>query len=157
MTDAERVRHLFDREQIRETVYRYPVSIDQHDWHQFRSIFADNIEVLLAMASRANRPYQRVDADRFTEMVKSVIESFAATQHFLNDYRIEINGDEALCHCYMYARHMPPPNKPSQAIWDIGGYYEFNLRRAGEGWKIPKYKLVGTWETNRPTDLKIDL
>jgi hypothetical protein len=157
MTDSAKIQLLLDREHIREAVYVYPVSIDTHDWRRFRSIFTDEIEVLLTMATNPNRTHQRVNADQFTKMVSNVIESFSMTQHFLNDYRIEVNGDDAKCFCYMYARHMPPKDKPAQAIWDLGGYYEFNLNRSGDGWKVPKYTLIGTWETNRPKDLKIDL
>jgi len=36
MTDAERLQWLVDREQIRETVYRYPVAVDSRDWKLFR-------------------------------------------------------------------------------------------------------------------------
>jgi ketosteroid isomerase-like protein len=156
MNDSEKIQLLLDREQIREAIYVYPVSIDTHDWKRFRSIFTDEIEVLLTMADKP-RSHQRVKADNFTKMVSNVIESFSMTQHFLNDYRIEVNGDEAKCLCYMYARHMPPKSKPSQAIWDLGGYYEFNLKRTADGWKVPRYTLIGTWETDRPKDLKIDL
>ncbi len=156
MNDSAKIQLLLDREQIREAVYVYPVSIDMRDWKRFRSIFTDEIEILLKMADAQREP-QRVNADEFTGLVSEVIESFAVTQHFLNDYKIEVNGDEAKCLLYMYARHMPPKNKPSQAIWDIGGYYEFHLKRTADGWKVPKYTLIGTWETNRPKGLKIDL
>ena len=157
MTDTEKVRLLFDREQIRETVYNYPVSIDTRDWKLFRSIFTDEIEIFLGVAARSNRPLQWVKADDFTQTVTAVITSFSVTQHMLSDYHIEVKGDEASCLCYMYARHFPPQDRPAQAIWDLGGHYIYHLKREGDGWKIPKYKLIVTWETNRPTDLKIDL
>ncbi len=156
MNDSATIQMLLDREQIREAVYVYPVSIDTRDWKRFRTIFTDEIEILLKMADVQRAP-QRVNADEFTKLVSEVIESFAVTQHFLNDYHIEVNGDEAKCLLYMYARHIAPRNRPSQAIWDIGGYYEFHLKRTANGWKVPKYTLIGTWETNRPPDLKIDL
>lgn len=157
MTDSETLRWLVDREQIRESVSRYPVTIDTHDWKGFHAIFANEIDVLLTTKERATRPRQTVKADDFARVVEQVITSFSITQHFLTDYKIEIKGDEATCLSYMYARHMPPAAKPSQPIWDLGGYYEFHLRRTGEGWKVPKYTLMVTWETGRPQDLKIDL
>ena len=157
MADAEKLHWLFDREQIREAVYLYPVSIDTHNWQLFRSIFTDQIDVLLTDAARADRPRQIVDADKFTNMVDSVISSFRITQHFLTDYHIEVKGDDATCFCYMQARHFPPSNKPQQLIWDMGGHYTYHLKRTPDGWKIPKYTLIMTWETNRPSDLKIDL
>lgn len=157
MTDAEKLQWLIDRERIKETVYLYPVSIDAHDWKLFRSIFTDQIDVLLTDAARADRARQTIDADKFTKMVESVITSFRLTQHFLTDYHIEVKGDEATCFCYMQARHFPPKDKPEQRIWDMGGHYTYHLRRTADGWKIPKYTLIMTWETDRPRDLKIDL
>ncbi len=168
MTDSEKVRLLFDREQIRETVYNYPVAIDTRDWKRFRSIFTDEIEVLLKMVDNPRAP-RRINADHFTNAVRKGIEVFAGTQHFLNDYRIEVNGDAATCLLYMYARHLPPQkagesasrgqvrDKPARPPWDIGGYYEFHLQRTADGWKVPKYTLILTWETDRPTDQRIDL
>jgi hypothetical protein len=139
MTEIEKIHWLIDRERVRETVACYPVAIDSRDWKLFRSIFTDEIEVLLTVAQGADRPHQRVNADRFTESVTKVITSFAATQHFLTDYRVTVAGDTATCLSYMY------------------GYYEYHLKRSGNGWKIPKYSLIITWETNRPRDLAIDL
>jgi SnoaL-like domain len=157
MTDPEKLQWLLDREQIREAVSRYPVTIDTRDWKGFRAIFTDAIDIHLTMAHRANRPRQTVKADDFAQAVEKVITSFSITQHFLTDYKIEVKGDAATCLSYMYARHMPPADKPSQAIWDVGGYYEFHLRRSADGWKVPKYTLILTWETGRPKDLSIDL
>ncbi len=168
MSDSAKLQLLLDREQIREAVYAYPVSIDTRDWKRFRSIFTDEVEVLLKMADNPRQP-QRIAADRFTRAVQKGIETFSATQHFLNDYRIEVNGDEAKCLFYMYARHIAPEgagesassgqisDKPGRPPWDIGGYYEFHLRRTADGWKVPKYTLILTWETDRPTDQRIDL
>jgi hypothetical protein len=157
MTDAEKLQWLFDREQIKETVFRYPVSVDARDWKRFRSIFTDEIDVLLSMASRADRPRQIVNADKFTKVCEAVIDSFEITQHFLTDYRIEVSGNDATCFCYMQARHFPPKDRPNQPVWDVGGHYTYHLKRTADGWKIPKYTLILTWETNRPPDLKLDL
>jgi hypothetical protein len=157
MTDAEKLEVLYARMQISEAVHRYPVTVDSRDWKGFRSIFTDEIDVLLTTADRADRPRQHLNADKFTLAVEQVISNFQVTQHFLTDYHIEVRGDEASCLSYMCARHFPPKDKPAQAIWDIGGYYTYQLKRGGDGWKIPKYTLVITWETNRPHDLRIEL
>jgi hypothetical protein len=158
MTDAEKLQWLFDREQIRETVYRYPVSVDRRDWKLFRSIFTDEIEILLSTAARADRPHQIVNADKFTRATSKIMtSSFQITQHFLSDYQIEVSGNDSICFCYVQARHLPPKDKPEQQIWDIGGYYNFHLERTNDDWKIRKYTAIITWETNRPHDLTIDL
>jgi hypothetical protein len=158
MTDSEKIQWLVDREQIKETIYRYAVGIDTRDWKLFRSIFTDKIDILLSVASRADRPRQIVSADGFTRSADRLIaQVFAVTQHSLTNYQIDVTGDEATSLCYMQARHVPPKDRPTQPIWDVGGYYNFHLNRTAEGWKISKYTLIVTWETNRPPDLKMDL
>ena len=79
------------------------------------------------------------------------------TQHSLTNYQIDVQGDDAPSLCYMQARHFPPKDRPTQPVWDVGVYYDFHLKRTAEGWKISKYTLIVTWETNRPPDLKMDL
>jgi SnoaL-like domain len=134
------------------------VAVDAHDWKLFRSIFTDEVEILLSVAARADRPHQVVNADKFTRATSKIMTaSFQITQHFLSDYHIEVDGNDATCLCYVQARHIPPKDKPGQEIWDIGGYYTFQLKRTGDGWKIRKYTGIITWEINRPRDLTIDL
>ncbi len=159
MTNSEKLQWLADREEIKETIYRYPAGIDTHDWKLFRSIFTDKIDILLSMAERAaGRPRQIVSADSFTRSADRLIaQVFAVTQHFLTIYKIDVRGNDATSLCYMQAHHIPPKDRPTQPIWDVGGYYDFYLRRTAEGWKIWKYTLIVTWETNRPPDLKMDL
>jgi hypothetical protein len=150
MTDSEKLQYLFDRTQIGEVVHRYPVAIDLRDWKLFRSIFADEIQVYLGPAT-ANPRLRTVSADKFTEQVTNIITSFDVTQHFLTDYRVEIEGNSAVWLSYMQARHF----RRGQPTWDIGGYYTYHLLRVGESWKIPRYTLTVTWEENRPADIRI--
>jgi SnoaL-like domain len=150
MNDTEKVQWLFDRAQIGEVIHRYPVSIDARDWKLFRSIFSDEIQVYLGPPVQTPK-LRTVSADRFTEQVTGIISRFDVTQHFLTDYHVEINGDDALYVSYMQARHF----KKGQPTWDMGGYYRYHLIRAGESWQIPKYTLTVTWEENRPGDIRI--
>jgi len=154
LTDNEKIQLLIDRMDISEVVHHYPVSIDSRNWPLFRSIFTGKIEVSLGGAAEQSR-FTPLTADDFTEKVTRIISRFAVTQHFLTDYQIEVHGDSAVCVCYMQARHFNSDGKGGQTIWDIGGYYRYNLTRTGRGWKIPKYSLAITWEENRPPDLKI--
>ena len=150
MTDSEKLQLLLDRTQIGEVIHRYPVSIDARDWKLFRSIFTDEIQVYLGPPMEKPK-LRTVSVDKFTEQVAHVITRFDVTQHFLTDYHVEVNGNDALCVSYMQARHF----KQSQPTWDMGGYYTYHLVRSDDGWKIPKYTLTVTWEENRPADLRI--
>jgi hypothetical protein len=150
MTDSETLQLLLDRTQIGEVIHRYPISIDARDWKLFRSIFTGEIQVYLGPP--IEKPKLRtVSADKFTEQVTHIITRFDVTQHFLTDYHVEVNRNDALCISYMQARHF----KQGQPTWDMGGYYTYHLVRSDDGWKIPKYTLTVTWEENRPADLRI--
>jgi SnoaL-like protein len=155
MTDQEKLQVLFDRAEISEVVHRYAIGIDSRDWKLFRSIFTDEIEVWLGFATDAKPELRRRNADKFTEQAARVITQFAVTQHFLTDYHIEVNRNDAVCVCYMQARHFNPDGKGGQTVWDIGGYYTYHLTRSASGWKIPKYTLTLTWEENRPPGVRL--
>jgi hypothetical protein len=150
MTDSEKLQLLLDRAQVGEVIHRYPVSIDARDWKLFHSIFTDEIEVYLGPPIEQPK-FRAVSADRFAEQVTQVITRFDVTQHFLTDYHVEVNGNDATCVSYMQARHF----KQGQPTWDMGGYYTYQLLRVGDSWKIAKYSLTVTWEENRPAGLRI--
>lgn len=155
MTDQEKMQVLFDRAEISELVHCYAIGIDSRDWKLFRSIFVDEIEVWLGFATDSKRELRRRNADKFTDQVTRVISQFAVTQHFLTDYHIEVDGNDAICVCYMQARHFNPDGNGGQTVWDIGGYYTYHLARGPHGWKIPKYTLTLTWEENRPARVRL--
>lgn len=154
MNDSEKIQLLIDRMEIGELVHRYPVSIDSRNWTLFESIFTERIKVCLGPASR-EPVYRDITAAAFTSDVTRIISQFAVTQHFLTDYHVEMDGGRALCSCYMQARHFNSDGAGGQAIWDMGGYYDYNLIKTAAGWKIDQYKLAITWELNRPPGLKI--
>ena len=43
MTDAEILRKLLDREEIRDVLYRYAAAIDVKDYDRLRSVFTDDV------------------------------------------------------------------------------------------------------------------
>jgi hypothetical protein len=154
MNDSEKIQLLMDRIDVGELIHRYPVSIDSRNWPLFQSIFTERIKVCLGPAAREAK-YREVTAAAFTQDVTRIISQFAITQHFLTDYHVEVNRDEALCTCYMQARHFKYESSAEQAIWDMGGYYDYNLVRTAGGWRVHQYRLAITWELNRPSNISI--
>jgi hypothetical protein len=155
LTEQTNVQLLLDRMAITELVQCYATGIDTRDWALFRSIFTDEIAVWLGSATSGAPALRRVNADRFTERARRMIERFAVTQHVLTNHRMEVEADHATCAVYMQARHFPRPEAASQAVWDIGGYYTHQLVRTVEGWKIAQYTLTITWTENTPPDITL--
>jgi hypothetical protein len=147
----EKVQTLMDRAAICEVMQRYGMSIDTRDWTALRSCFADEMEID-ASESRSGRgaaPYN-TSGDRWLEQIRRIVTKFAVTQHMISPYRIEVEGDRAVCLAYLQARHFPPDCADPNAVWVIGGYYTNRMVRTPQGWRIAVWKLTLTWQENPP-------
>jgi len=124
-----------DKLAIQETAVRYAAGADQRRWDEWEKIFTDPIELFLSPRSQETRKISRA---KWIELEKSIVESYAATQHSLSNFLIEINGDTAVCQVYVQARHFVKDTESHDGF----GYYTFHMIRSGEGWKINKYGIT---------------
>lgn len=123
-----------DRVALEELMNRYAAGIDRRQWAEVRAVFADEIEAdFTAIGSRS---VFRGQADQWVETIRATIIGFDATQHFFANHSVELDGDMAKDLRYMQARHML-----GGAHYTIGGWYEGEMRRGPEGWRIRRYKL----------------
>jgi SnoaL-like domain len=147
----EKLRTLMDRAAIGELMQRYGMSIDTRDWSALRSCFADEIEIDNSDTSFGRSgPPLRISGDKWLHQIRRIVSKFAVTQHMISPYRIEIEGDRAVCLSYLQARHFPPNCADPQMVWAIGGYYTNQMVRTPGGWKIAVWKLTLTWQENPP-------
>ena len=150
MTDQQKLQLLLDRADIAENVYLYATGVDSKDEKLFRSIWTDEITVDgVGGPFGASNP-ATLSADKWARVIMRRIGTYSVTQHTLTNPRIEINGDEAVCVVYMRARHFHPDWKNGDPVYDMGGYYTFNLVRTPKGWKNRKYCLTVLWQENPP-------
>jgi hypothetical protein len=147
----EKLQTLMDRAAISELMQRYGISIDTRDWTALRSCFADEIEI-----DNSGNPFGRggpplrMSGDKWLDQIRRIVSKFAVTQHMISPYRIEIEGDRAVCLSYLQARHFPPNCTDPQMVWAISGYYTNQMARTPDGWKIAVWKLTLTWQENPP-------
>jgi hypothetical protein len=147
MTDAEKLQALWDRAQIIDLMHRYATAVDSKDWTTLRSLFTDEIGAeMVGLKADLDIPVNTT-AERWIEVISRGLAQYSVTQHSMSNHRIELDGDQAACTTYVIARHLIPDGKGGHAIFDVGGYYANEMERAGDDWKIRKWKLVGTWET----------
>lgn len=133
-----------DKLAIQEIAVRYADAADQRRWEVWEQIFTDPIELFLSPRSQETRKLSRA---KWIELEKSIVESYAAAQHSLSNFLIEINADTAVCQVYVQARHFIKDTEAHTGF----GYYTFHLIRAGAQWKINKYgiKLVAQDQQHR--------
>jgi SnoaL-like domain len=147
MTDSEKLQALWDRAQIIDLMHRYATAVDSKDWTTLRTLFTDEIGAeMLGLEAELGLPV-KTSAQRWIEVISTGLGQFGVTQHSMSNHRIELAGDRAVCTTYVVARHLIRDAKPGQSIYDVGGYYTNEMVRTGDGWKISKWKLIGTWET----------
>ena len=126
---------VLDKLAIQEIAVRYAAGADQRRWDLWEQIFTDPIELFMSPRSQETR---RISRAKWVELEKSIVESYAATQHALSNFMIDIDGDKAICQVNVQARHFV---KDTQSH-DGYGYYSFHMIRTAEGWKINKYGIT---------------
>ncbi len=134
---------LIDWAKITDHVLNYATGIDRHQWDLYRSIFAD--EITLDFSSWSGDPASTMPANDWVAGVRAALEPFDATQHVLTNFSIDLDGNRAICTCYMAAHHHLIVEGDRQ-MHSIGGYYIHELEREGDGWLIHKTQLNVTWE-----------
>jgi 3-phenylpropionate/cinnamic acid dioxygenase small subunit len=146
MTDDEKLQELWDHAQIMDLMHRYATAVDSKDWTTLRSLFTDKVGAeMVGLEAQLGIPADTT-ADRWIDVISRGLSRYSVTQHSMSNHRIELRGDRALCTTYVVARHhLKDDDGPS--IYSVGGYYSNEMVRTPAGWKISKWKLVGTWET----------
>jgi hypothetical protein len=124
-----------DRIALEELMNRYAAGIDRRDWAQVRSVFDAEIEA--DFTSMGTKAVFRGPAEQWVETIRSTITGFDATQHFFANHSVAIDGDRAKDLRYMQARHVL-----SGAHYTIGGWYDGEMLRRPDGWRIARYKLT---------------
>ncbi|SRR5579885_1270156 len=130
----QQVQLWLDKLAIQEIAVRYADAADQRRWEVWEEIFTDPIELFLSPRSQETR---RIGRAKWIELEKGVVESYAAAQHSLSNFLIEVAGDTAVCQVYVQARHFLKDTEAHTGF----GYYTFHLLRAGAQWKINKYGI----------------
>lgn len=131
-----------DRLDIADTMARFAAGIDTRDWHMYRSVFTEHIDV--DYRSWRADSYGPMTADAWVARATRLFPGLDASQHTLSNLRFDIDGDTATCHAYVRADHCLV-NAFGDSIFTIGGIYSDRLIRAEAGWLINAKKLRVLW------------
>ena len=130
MTDADRIRALLDRDEIRDLVIRYAHGVWRKDVAAVAALFADDGE----MDTGSGEPMRGRDAIRATYERTFAADDFYPSVH---NHVIEITGDAARGACDLDLRAVIG----GQRMTGFGSY-EDRYVRTGDGWKFQSRRLV---------------
>lgn len=137
---AATVQLLADRASITECQYRYARGADLQDADLLASAFDETISVYYPLTGTQQNDVSGIDMAR--GITDNFIENGIITQHYMNVYQIDIDGDAASAITYLRATHVKDDMDP----YIVGGYYENTYVRTADGWKIKTVTLWNTYE-----------
>jgi SnoaL-like domain len=128
---------------VAETLARFALAIDDHDWDG----------VTTALAETVHRDYTSlfggepddISGPALAAEWKSAITGLDAHQHLLGTPVVEVEDDEAEASVHVLATHVldGDPGSP----WVVGGTYRFVLRRLDGRWRIVTLTLDTRFQT----------
>jgi hypothetical protein len=126
---------------------RFARGIDLRDWDLYRSVFTDEIDIDYSSYRAGNEG--RFLADDWVQRGRMLFPGLSASQHFLSNLDITVDGDRGTVISYVRAEHILP-NTAGDAMFTIGGYYTDSVVRVDDQWKICKKQLTVLWNSGNP-------
>ena len=133
------------RQDVADVLVRYATGIDRRDWALFRSCFTDDCE-----ADYGDIGTWR-GAAAITEWMRQSHAGCGHTLHRITNQFLAPNGAGVTARSYVDAIVMGPDNRTgAQAI----GYYDDELVRTADGWRIKVRSCRSVWWSGNPLVLQ---
>jgi len=123
----------------------YAIGLDMRDYDLARSAFAPNA---MNVGKSGLEPI-----DESLPKTYALAAGFQATQHFIANQYVELNGDEAVVWSYGVAHHKVAAGQERDEVI-AGVQYRDRCKRFAGGWLIVGRSIVPQWIDMRPRDSK---
>ena len=135
---SESVRELVDHAEITALAVAYCWTIDGHDWDGLDDIFTADATADFATAGVHD------GRDGIKQRIEVALGSLDASQHFVANHQVWVDGDTARHRCQMRAQHVrhAADGGPN---YMVAGRYEDRLVRTADGWRIAHRDLIISW------------
>lgn len=120
-----------DRLAIEDLLTRYATAVDRKDWALYRSCFTADAFIDYTSAGGI-----RGSLDEVAVWLEQVMPVFAMTQHLVVNREIRIDGDRAEARSAFFNPLGVPDGKGGMTLFFDGGYYNDELVRGEDGWRI---------------------
>lgn len=138
MTLEETVNWLKDRAEISDMLFTFARVLDERDWDAYTAMYAPGGRLQLPWGEPLEKETIGTDA-------AAHLSHFHATQHISSNHEITIDGDRARSRSYVQALHVAEEGS-RENHWTIGGRYDCDHVRTGEGWKFELVRLTSIWQ-----------
>ncbi|HVX21713.1 MAG TPA: nuclear transport factor 2 family protein [Acidimicrobiales bacterium] len=132
-------REMKDRDDIARLARLYARGIDRRDWDLVRSCFSDDAKV---HGSR-----KVADLDEYLPDLRSGVEYFPATMHFMGNQLVDVDGDTGTVETYAIAYHWKaePAGSDGDGNLVMGVRYHDTVQRIDGTWKITARSVDADW------------
>ncbi len=142
--DTEKIlQEMLDKEAIMQNQYQYAWCVDTKNWEEFANVFSDDLVVDMRYRF-PDKPVAHYAPKEWAENVKKIVSGLQATQHFMSNFKIDVDGDTATCRCYVRAMHFLP-NMDGDPWMQCFSLYNNKYKRTEKGWKISFLKITHWW------------
>jgi 3-phenylpropionate/cinnamic acid dioxygenase small subunit len=117
-----------DRDEIFDVLIRYATAIDTRDWALFRTCFTADCR------SDYGDIGSWTDREGITDFMVQAHADLGQTLHRITNPAIAVEGDTATARSYVHM--LVPVAAGSTVAFNAFGYYDDELVRAEEGWRI---------------------
>lgn len=141
---APNPQHLADRFEIDDLLTRYATAVDTCDWDLYSTCFTEDafIDYTSAGGIKGNYPEVR-------DWLAKTLPMFSMTQHVVGNRVIQIDGDKATARSIFYNPMGLPDGDGGQKLFFEGGYYNDQLVRTADGWRISERIEESSYSTMR--------
>ncbi len=133
------LQRLADEAELRALSATYTRGLDRHDRDLVRSVFADD--------ATTHYGTFRGGPDEMADMAMRALSAYRATQHFLGQVNLTIDGDQATGEVYFQAFHQHATEGFDRFIC---GRYIDRYRRTPDGWRMTHRTEVVDWTRTEP-------
>lgn len=136
------LRALADERAIINLATQYCWALDGRDFDDLHNVFVPDAFALLG-----GTDCHGIDA--IIERVSTALTPLDVSQHLIGSHDVGLDGDRATHRCYLQAQHVRHAAEDGE-LWMVGGMYEDNLARTGDGWRIERRILSRIWTEGNP-------
>jgi 3-phenylpropionate/cinnamic acid dioxygenase small subunit len=129
----DRLQAIEDRLEIHELLNRYARMVDRREWQLMDQVFAPGATIDYRSTGGMAGPYRET-----LEWLDRALAPWPLNLHFITNVSIELDGDRATSRCYFHAPMGREESAGQQRVITNAGYYDDELVRNPEGWRIAK-------------------
>lgn len=131
---------LLDREEIRALVSRYAHAVDRRAWDDVAACFTDD--------ATADYGYFAGPIDDVLTGIRSGVDGFETTMHFVGNHLADVRGDRATAETYALCLHRATRGGAVREVTVALRYLDRFVRTAA-GWRIARRDVVVDFDERR--------